>query len=243
MMDDEEDDVASEEEEEEEEEDDGTRARKRFGVETDSHRFANSTTVNYKSKLSNYKIFFKHAYPECLLPNGELALPIDIEIMADFFNHVEVKYKLVTAANGKTSIVYKYMNDDQSKPVHNSYQHVSGHKHAIKAYYKKFDMVLDPKTDDMISERLKAYKRLVGSKKCKGEMKEKEGKDPLNMEGLKFLCKASMKSTGDYHLTVQVHAYLLFCWSLIARSETTGEVCLFVDMTLLICFLILYANL
>jgi hypothetical protein len=50
MMDDEEDDVASEEEEEEEEEeDDGTRARKRFGVETDSHRFATAPLLTTKA--------------------------------------------------------------------------------------------------------------------------------------------------------------------------------------------------
>lgn len=210
----------------EDEETEDQLARKNAGRLTADSRYAEGTHKCYGSKWNNVKKFCKCVYPELLGEDGEPILPLSKEFLNGFFNHCELKSQPKTlsevATSGSNGFVYT--KDEKGNLQHNSFNHVSGHRDGIKHAYKLKGLQLEVEIEDMIKEKLQGYKRVVASKKNNGEMKSKEGKDPLNIEGLKYLSNAALKSEEDYFLSAKCHCYLLFCWCLIARSNTTADI-------------------
>lgn len=176
-----------------------------------SERLTKSTRKNYGNKIKHFISWIKELYPEhCEADDPDQPiLPIPTEILKEFYGHISRK---------------KNKNGEYIMPTQwHAYQTVSGYKSAIKDIYKDNKVAFGADAEAMSNEFFQGYQRRIATLKQSGEMSLVEGKRPISFEGYKYLAKKAQSQNGDYTQASFAHTFLVFCWNLIARSISVGN--------------------
>ncbi|KAH9076305.1 hypothetical protein Ae201684P_012791 [Aphanomyces euteiches] len=70
---------------------------------------------------------------------------------------------------------------------------------------------------------MSGYKRMIAELKEEGEMPLHEGKEPIAVDGYRYLAQKALDGERDKKGRRTVHLFLLLCWNLIARTATVGS--------------------
>jgi hypothetical protein len=101
---------------------------------------------------------------------------------------------------------------------------LSGYASVIKFVHKESRVSLSEEIKSYLSQFHKGYKRTVASKKNAGLMKNFEGKIPITFMHYSVLCrKALFASASRSQFSSYVHAYMILCWNLFARSCSVSD--------------------
>jgi hypothetical protein len=103
---------------------------------------------------------------------------------------------------------------------------IGGYRSSIAMLYEENNIKFDDAT--MLALNMFAggycYKRL--DKKLNGEMKIQEGKSPITIQAYNFVAKQAFIKRNDHALGYFAHLFLIFCWTLMARSVSVGTIML-----------------
>ena len=125
---------------------------------------------------------------------------------------------------------YTYISKKRNKDgtnknpvVHQSFEHVSGYKSAIKNHFKSRRVAFNDDSVLLQSDFFGGYKRLIADEKQDGTRKIREGKVPLSFTVYRYLAKLAMMYNRDFYCAIFAHVFLLFCWNLIARCVSVAS--------------------
>jgi hypothetical protein len=97
---------------------------------------------------------------------------------------------------------------------------IYGYYSAIKFEYSERNIQFNGSNE--IYQFLNGYQNTVAKAKENGTMPSMEGKQPLPVKVLHKLCAFSLKNaSGD---SIYAHLYMLLCWNLIGRTNTTSHI-------------------
>lgn len=181
-------------------------------------RLAPKSKDQYNRKVKTFEGWMKRKHPECNDAGDEVDYnKIGSETMKEFVGYISRKRdkNLVTAENP----------DGNVEPVkHQSYEHVSGYKSAIKNAFRDKKLAMTNEVDNMFKDVFDGYKRTIGDLKQTGEMSIVEGKQALNFSGYRFSANVAITQRTDLDVAIFAHLFLLLCWNLIARCCSVSSI-------------------
>jgi len=176
-----------------------------------------NTKKQYSSKVKHLYEWFKQNHPElCVAPdNVELQLneiastQNGSQALKEFYAHISKK---------------RNKNGSYKDPIeHQSFEHVSGYKSAIKNHFKSKRVKFSDESEIAQSEFFGGYKRLIAEEKQDGTRKLREGKVPLNFTVYRYIAKLAIQYDRDINCSIFAHLFLLLCWNLIARCVSVAS--------------------
>ncbi len=175
-----------------------------LGASIRDNRLAAGTKRQYGSKERKFLNWVEERY-------GIVRHPVSTEIIEEYLAHISQKIDQNTG---------QYYEPRQW----NTFSYVGGHCSAIKNMYKSMPLIILPEeTKNMMNEYLIGYRRKFTQLKADGEISPTEGKSPLNADTYQYLAMKSLEESSDYSLQIASHAFLLFCWNLMARAVSVNN--------------------
>jgi hypothetical protein len=176
-----------------------------------------STKKQYSNKVKHVCTWFKDHHPELCIPPDHNELELNLiattregaDALKEFYAHISKK-------RNKDG-TYK------DPVVHQSFEHVSGYKSAIKNHFKSRRVVFNDDSVLLQSDFFGGYKRLIADEKQDGTRKIREGKVPLSFTVYRYLAKLAMMYNRDFYCAIFAHVFLLFCWNLVARCVSVAS--------------------
>ena len=176
-----------------------------------------NTKQKYSNKIKHFSEWFQKNHMElCIsLDNNELDLvaiattPGGYQAMKEFYAYISKK---------------RNKDGSEKYPVeHQSFEHVSGYKSAIKNYFKSKRVQFSKESEMLQSEFFGGYKRLIAEEKQNGLRKIREGKVPLTFPVYRYIAQLALQYDRDFNCAVFAHTFLLLCWNLIARCVSVAS--------------------
>ena len=90
---------------------------------------------------------------------------------------------------------------------------------AFKDYYRERGVALPESQARLFENSYTGHKKRYALDVQAGKLPMGEGKNPLSFQSYLFLCRSLM----SYHRVAFAHAYMIFCWNLVARSNTVAS--------------------
>lgn len=175
------------------------------GVETaqaicDGH-IKENTKKGYKYKLQK---LFKYCEDKCpgAIENGLVKVPMNLTHLQQFLGDITLK----------------------KDGTYNTDATIGSYISAIKwMYTERGELGFNAETNHFCKEFRQGYSRLIAEKRANGEMKNYEGKVAVTFAVYRSLAKQALFAANDRTTTSMVHAYMLLCWNLFARSVSVTE--------------------
>ena len=176
-----------------------------------------NTKKQYSNKVKHLYDWFKEYHPELCIPPDHTELELTAiattlggsEALKEFYAHISKK-----------------RNKDGSYKdpvVHQSFEHVSGYKSAIKNHFKSKKVKFSDESELLQSEFFGGYKRLIAEEKQGGTRKVREGKAPLTFTVYRYIAKLALQYDRDFYCSIFAHVFLLFCCNLVARCVSVAS--------------------
>ncbi|KAH9112692.1 hypothetical protein AeMF1_013012 [Aphanomyces euteiches] len=170
-------------------------------------RLSNRTRYQYSNIQQRLLHWLELKHPSHVV-DGKIKLPLSPRICKMFLAHESIK---VTASDGKTGSKYK------SKAA------INGCRSAIVNLHKESKVKIPDDLNSVLSDYMSGYKRMIAELKEEGEMPLHEGKEPIAVDGYRYLAQKALDGERDKKGRRTVHLFLLLCWNLIARTATVGS--------------------
>jgi len=176
-----------------------------------------STKRQYSSKVKHLYNWFKQNHPELCIPPENVDLELNMiantqngsQALKEFYAHISKK---------------RDKNGNYKDPIeHQSFEHVSGYKSAIKNHFKSRRVKFSDESEIAQSEFFGGYKRLIAEEKQDGTRKIREGKVPLTFIVYRYIAKIALQYDRDFYCSIFAHLFLLLCWNLIARCVSVAS--------------------
>lgn len=164
-----------------------------------SKRIADSTKSNYISKVKCWKKWMKSYKPDQLDATGELRLPLDESTMLAFMG----------------SIMYK----DAAKTKMKANSTIMGYYSALKYEYSEKKIPFNLSED--LSNFLSGYQKETARARENGELPSFEGKQFISLAVYRKVALYALEKNGSD--STFTHLYLVLCWNLMGRSNTTAN--------------------
>jgi len=107
---------------------------------------------------------------------------------------------------------------------------MQGYKSALVWYYGEKGQSLESSLNSWCDNFINGYKKTVADKKLRGVMAISEGKAPLSFSGYIHICRFLVNlvpsSIFNWQLIMFAWLFMVFCWNLIGRSNTVGNIML-----------------
>ena len=97
--------------------------------------------------------------------------------------------------------------------VHQSFEHVSGYKSAIKNHFKSRRVAFNDDSVLLQSDFFGGYKRLIADEKQDGTRKIRVGKVPLSFTAYRYIAKLAMMYNRDSSCAIFAHVFLFYGWN------------------------------
>ena len=166
-----------------------------------------NTKQQYSNKIKHFSEWFQKAHPELCLSrdNDEIDLvavattPAGYQALKEFYAYISKK---------------RNKDGSEKNPVeHQSFEHVSGYKSAIKNFFKSKRVRFSDESEILQTEFFGGYKRLIAEEKQIGIRKIREGKVPLTFSVYRYIAQLALKYDNDFNCAIFAHTFLVLCWS------------------------------
>jgi len=176
-------------------------------------RLAERTRTQYDLFIGLMKVYFLSQPPlKHLVVSGECVVPLPINAVAMYLDHVESKRR-------------EFM-PGKFKPVSPSYYRTVCR--SLQDLYLCQQTALDDKLRLLLYSRTKAFVRSIANMKASGAYPTAPSRC-ISAEGYTCLCKTLVKATPEeiggyaWHLVASIWSYVVLLWCLLARCDRVAQ--------------------
>ena len=207
------------------------------------NRVGPKSKVNYRGKMNTIKIYLisRDDRNTLLEGNNDIIVPLAHEVVKSLFGWL----------SKNTDLPKKKRNEEEHDDEENddtdavddagedafannratiSHSCMQGYKSALVWYYGEKGQSLESSLNSWCDNFINGYKKTVADKKLRGVMAISEGKAPLSFSGYSHICRFLVNlvpsSIFNWQLIMFAWLFMVFCWNLIGRSNTVGNIML-----------------
>ena len=208
-------------------------------------RVVTKTINSYKSKLKTLQKFLssKEESHRYLSANGDIILPLPVEIFKEFFGWLSINAELPRSqrAQNRREVTHldEGVQEDSSTRqdlygrdiITISFSCMQGYRSALLWLYQEKGIVIGSDTLLWLNNFTSGYKKTIADKKSRGVMSISEGKSPLSFHGYKKISEFMMKLAPEsrnhpWSEVIFSWSYMTLSWNLMARAESVGNIML-----------------
>ena len=196
--------------------------------------------VNFVMLLVSCSWLSENGYGDLLDHENNLRLPLDVDgetgIMAFFGDCCQNGYyrndagKICTPEGDEIDSDQEEEYAQRTKAVTT----VGSYRSALKDYFKSKKQKMSDRLETDLSTMLAGFRREYASMKQDGLKSVMEGRSAVTFEGYVALAQAMVqirptRQRGSWELMYFGWVFLIFCWNLLARSISVGNIMLLVS--------------
>jgi hypothetical protein len=208
-----------------------------------SNRVGSKSKVNYRGKINTIKIYLisRDDRNDLLEGNNDIVVPLAHEVVKSLFGWLSKNTDLPKKKRNEEEHDGEENDDADADDVAGedafannratiSHSCMQGYKSALAWYYGEKGQSLESSLNSWCDNFINGYKKTVADKKLRGVMAISEGKAPLSFCGYSHICRFLVNlvpsSTFNWQLIMFSWLFMVFCWNLIGRSNTVGNIML-----------------